>query len=648
MVNLTTSPPDVSPVSLGRPISPSGSNNAANIAALGNTALTVFGAYLEDRKDRKLNELSIALTDTSHIDEEFNQRLIADDFDPLTDSERKDITETQVALRREALKIRQRANSRSGLNRTVSVLNQFKQRNPRMAIDADQLFSGVTGRTPGGAIRELETDPMADAVLDAQSAIAADNQQILDEYYGYTGRRTQNVEEAQTFIIDWRERLLAAEKDRISADKRAGTQSERQQAHSRYLMNHEFPLLWKATSEARKPLVEQALASADPSERLNAANQISIAHQQMLAHLHAKNIGGDQTAFENALAPYNQMVQLQIEMLTNESQKEMAQNSLQTLEALTEFEILNYKGSNGRTLAYNQAAMNIAMRMPNTEQRFSLTPTQASTVEQMELSMLATSTDEMVNQYLSNLVQEGREEMSYLRILETVANSAGAEGSGGFRPENLRNMLMVGGRVLEEFEPSLKMLEGTAKFLADSQTMEYIQDYQQKTGVDLLRPLRPVLDSYSRANALNLKETIDEELNTLLTESRLLFDISADGTEIRNFVEPEISETGIIHFNVKEDLSALRTRAKTSSITPGLSKEQQKQREDAFFSDFESQLRRSSHHLYLLYGESLQTLVNARRNIHPNEPADVSLKAVMDGKSVWASVPLPEKETTTE
>jgi len=160
MVKLITQPPQVQAVDA--------SSRAAtqvvqdkSFATLLRSAGNLAGTLIENRKQNKLGEFANTLLSVGSINNDLEQ----EGLPPLSEEEEENLTAAAAFSRR--LKVRNliRDKSRRNTKDARKEYNQFVADNPRLALEAGQIFGITRGRTPGAAQQFLETDPLLEGTI---------------------------------------------------------------------------------------------------------------------------------------------------------------------------------------------------------------------------------------------------------------------------------------------------------------------------------------------------------------------------------------------------------------------------------------------------------------------------------------------------
>lgn len=663
MVDLTTNAPDYSPVD-SPVVSPGSDGRADFIQGLGNVLSNSFGQFMESRDKAKLNELSIALTNKDHITNRFNEGLGRDNFDPLTPEEAKDITQTEHLLRLHKMKQQQRGVRGVGVDTSTTVLNDFKRRNPRLAVDADSLFTGTTGRSPGAAIRELEEDPVAEEILTIEGQIAAENQSILNTAFELTGQDFgDDVEGAKKRLgevykrqADYRLRALQAE---------GMTDSQRKSAHTANVVANVLPEAWNTARASINNLVKRVTQSLDedletprvygPQERAQIADILVETEWANFRRLiNQANIGGDDTAMQRQLESFEPLIQTLKDTITGKATTEAFKQDEALVEAFVTHRINNTVNPlTGRSFAEDKKTQEMAKHLLSTEERLNATGVQRTANEAYEMAVVSQLSDRQFRQYLINTVDSGGDpEQLYLTMVDAIDSLLVTGGSGLWNQQNLLGLIDKVGLALEEVdEPTEAMLNSTIKMLGNKDSYQALG----RNAPTLLRKTMGVLNNYSRAATTRFKEDIGEALSGRLTESFLFMDFEV-GPEIEEYLIPDVNQEGIVFFGLG-DTSKLETAVRNNlkkltsdqlGFPGGVSPTKEMVEEKT--QGYMIQLERLAQRFDGIYRERFQDLLDARVNVSGDKDYQAAFDHILAGKNLFQGIKMKEeaKEGTSE
>lgn len=659
MVDLTTNAPDYSPVD-SPVVSPGSDGRADFIQGLGNVLSNSFGQFMEGRDKAKLNELSIALTNTDHITNRFNEGLGKDNFDPLTPEEAKDITQTEHLLRLHKMKQQQRGVRGVGVDTTTTVLNDFKRRNPRLAIDADSLFSGTTGRSPGAAIRELEQDPVAEEILSIEGQMAAENQNILDKAFELTGQDFgDDVEGAKKRLgevykrqADYRLRALQAE---------GMTDSQRKSAITKNVVANILPEAWANAEVAINRLVKRVTQSLD--EDLETPRVYSAQERKAYADIlvetewanfrrlvNQANIGGDDTAMQRQLETYENIVQTLKDTITGTSSIQAFNTERDLMAAFTNNELLHsINSATGRTYAEEKNFLDLARGLLNAEEKAAASGIQRTANDILELTAISQMSDRDFRNHLYNSVNAGENpESLYLNMIGAIDSLLVTNGEGVWNQQNLLGLVDKVGLALNEVdEPTEAMFNSTIKLLGNKDSYQALN----RNAPVLLRQTQHMLDMYSKAAVLSFKDDLGGNLSRRLSRSVGFFDLPV-GPILDEYLKPDVVE-GVVFFGLTDkDSSKLRQYVvkELTKVTPNRPEgvKPSPKEVDERVQEYEAGIERAAQEMDALYRERFQDLLDARVNVSGEKDLQKAFEHILEGKSLFQGIKLQQQEDAKE
>lgn len=655
MVDLNTSVSDLDFVNAPI-ISPSSDGKAAMVAALGGIAQSGFESYLQGKDKRSLNELSTALTSTDHLTNAFSEGLARDNFSPLTPEELKDITQTQALLNRHALKQRQRGTRGVGVDTRVNVLNDFKRRNPRLALDADSVFSSATGRSPGAAITELENDPLAEEISDIELAIANENQGIIDSQFQITGDYITDVEKAREALGKHYATLYKYQMEELKL--KDAPEYLRKAGHTQNIVANLLPEEYKSMKQAIDSVVNQVTKGVDAegnpkfwsAEARESMADITIetAWTDFQRRMNFLNIGGDDTAMQRQLDSFKPMVDTLKKVVKGDFTKDSLQRELDILDTQLNHEIsFAINPATNEPFLRSQKTRAIAEELLSFEDKAGLSPVRLTLEDSYEVGTIAQMTDKQYRSYTDRTINTVEDaETLYLNMVESLGRMLTTAGQGPWNEENLLTLADRTVEMLKGEEATDLMMTSTMKLLARPDTFDALQQHAPI----LMRQMQPVLDRYAKAAAIRFSEDVGEALSSGLTESVLFMDFEL-GPVIEPYLTPKIIKVGdkfLVDFQVvdtdklKDDIKKHANVSTTNRRVFGTPYPQQFI--DKAYDRYVKELDSLAKDFNSRYRERFQDFFDARMHISPERDPNDVLEDILSGKGLFEQTRVTRQE----